>query len=106
MRWYKVFPSAAEAKKKINDRSTILVRINEKLIFVARINDEYYAGENDCPHQGQALHEGTINYLREIVCPWHAYRFNLKSGQEASQKCRDLKIYEVKVDKEGLFIKC
>lgn len=74
------------------------------MIFLARYGDEYYAAANECPHQGYSLNEGTINYLREIVCPWHAYRFNLKTGQEAEMKCGYLQTFEVKLNDEGLFV--
>lgn len=104
MAWYKIFSSPEETKERLADRSTLLVKIKGKEIFLARIGDEYYAADNDCPHQGYPLNEGTINYLREIVCPWHAYRFSLKTGKEAEMKCGYLQTYELKFNDEGLFI--
>lgn len=104
MAWYQVFPSADEANNRVKDRSSILIKIKGKLIMLARFNGKFFASENECPHQGYSLNEGPINYLGEVVCPWHSYRFNLKTGQEAGNNCRDLTTYEVKVDDEGLFI--
>ena len=43
------------------------------------VDGELFALENSCPHQGGPLAEGSVE--RGIVtCPWHAWRFNLRTG--------------------------
>ncbi|MFM6923185.1 MAG: Rieske (2Fe-2S) protein, partial [Polynucleobacter victoriensis] len=50
-----------------------------------------------------SLSKGKINFMGEIVCPWHGYRFNLKTGV-CAERYPDLPVYEVKIDEEGFFI--
>lgn len=83
-----------------------LLKIKDKMIFLTRCGDEFYAADNDCPHQGGFLNEGEISFRKEVVCPWHSYRFSLRTGAETSGKnCHNLKVYEVKKAEDGLFIK-
>lgn len=41
---------------------------------------ELFAIENQCPHAGLPLSEGTIAG-DIIICPYHGYTYNLKTGQ-------------------------
>ncbi|HMJ69440.1 MAG TPA: hypothetical protein VK508_11110 [Cyclobacteriaceae bacterium] len=45
-----------------------------------------------------------IKICGEVICPWHGYRFNLKTGRESAERSRDLTTYPVKEDEEGVFI--
>lgn len=71
---------------------------------MSHFNNIFRASDDKCPHLGEELHKGKINFMGEIVCPWHSYTFNLITGEESSRRCEDLKIYPVKADEEGLSI--
>ena len=82
-----------------------LVKIKDKLIFITRCRDKFYAADNECPHEGGLLHEGEVSFRREVVCPWHGYRFSLENGTETSGKnCRPLTTYNIRVDGDGVFV--
>lgn len=49
-------------------------------IAVIRIDNEFFAIEDRCPHAGAALSPGQIQ-CKEIICPRHGARFSLKSGK-------------------------
>ena len=50
-------------------------------IALARIGRDVFALDDRCPHWGGPLGAGTISVARrEIVCPWHRFRFDLASG--------------------------
>jgi nitrite reductase/ring-hydroxylating ferredoxin subunit len=34
----------------------------------------------------------------------HGYRFNLKNGREAGERCRDVETFPVKENDEGVFV--
>ena len=70
-----------------------------------KVGDRVYCLEDNCPHRGAALSEGTI-LNGEIVCPWHGWRFALDNGEcstlpgSMSAKC-----FEVRVDGDDVHVK-
>lgn len=104
MKWVKIFNSLPEAEKVFERRNPVRLIIGEKRFCLILFQGQYYATDNLCPHQRASLDEGTINYLGEIICPLHAYRYNLKTGRECQQRTNDLITYPVKHDESGLYI--
>ena len=49
------------------------------------------AFENRCPHVGGPLALGEISGS-EIVCPWHFFRFDLKTGKPAATEASVMKM--------------
>jgi NAD(P)H-dependent nitrite reductase small subunit len=49
---------------------------------LALFNDggRYFALDDTCPHQGASLATGTLHEGR-VICPLHAWVFDLRSGQ-------------------------
>ena len=43
-----------------------------------------------CPHLLGPLNESAINDAGELICPWHGYKFDVRSGENIDQKCRAL----------------
>lgn len=104
MQWVKIFSNANDAYNRIKPGSTKLLIVHERRICLARIEDEFYAVEDKCSHNGESLSKGAINYLGEVVCPWHGYRFQLRSGRESAERSRDLETYPIKIDATGFYI--
>ncbi len=104
MKWIKIFNTLSAAVEAIPRGTSKLVIIGDHRLCLSNTKDEYYAIQDRCPHNGESLSKGKTNYLGEVVCPLHGYRFSIKSGQEGDHKCGDAKTYRVKVNEEGLFI--
>ncbi len=104
MKWYKVFDSVDKAKQVVSLNSLQLLLIKNKKICLAHTQAGFFAVDNTCPHLAASLHKGKVNYLNEIVCPWHAYRYNLESGIECNHRSVDLKQYALKIEDNALFI--
>ncbi len=104
MQWVKIFPNSEAAHSRIKPGSTQLLIVHKIRICLARVNDEFYAVEDKCSHNGESLSKGTINYIGEVVCPWHGYRFRLSTGREADERSRDLETYPIKQDETGFYI--
>jgi len=100
----KVFQNEEQLKKAFSEKNIRVIRIGEKRVCLARHGQTFYCFEHLCPHQMHPLSEGQITEFGEIVCPLHEYRYNLKTGTEASQRCRDLKTFKVDINSEGIFI--
>lgn len=93
-------------------------------IGVFLVDGEFYAYKNVCVHQGGPVCRGKImNRVVEllgedqvskglefspddvhIVCPWHGYEFNLKTGVHPGKSDVRLKSYPVKVEGGDVFV--
>ena len=104
MRWVKIFSDRDEAMKKIVEGKPQLIIIGNERICLARHSDEFYSVQDKCSHNGESLSKGKINYVGEVVCPWHGYRFNLKTGREAGEQSNDLITYPIRIDETGFYI--
>jgi len=102
----KIFNSKEEAFTRIPNLSTFKIEIENMAICLVNFNNKFYAIQNSCPHLGDSLAKGSVNYLGEVVCPWHSYRFNLKTGEESARRCKDIKLFEVtESDDGGVYLK-
>lgn len=104
MEWVKVFGSEVEARTRIRpDKPQLIILAGIRIALVLH-GGTFFAVQDACTHSGESLSGGRINFLGEIVCPWHGYRFELISGRACDSSCRDLKTYPVRVDESGLYI--
>jgi nitrite reductase/ring-hydroxylating ferredoxin subunit len=104
MDWIKIFSSDTEAKERLTTGKPQLVIIGEKRICLVRLENRFAAVQDTCTHNGESLSKGHINYLGEIICPWHNYCFELQGGREIQGRSADLKTFPVKADDTGFFI--
>jgi len=56
-----------------------------------------YAIDNMCQHAGGPLGEGTIKG-DIVVCPWHGYRYHIKTGKYLKNPDMSVACYQVKVE--------
>lgn len=104
MEWIKVFSSGEEARQRLKENIPQLLVVRGQSICLVMRENLLYAIENKCSHNGESLSKGLVNFLGEVLCPWHGYRFNLKTGRECAERSRDLQIYPVKENEEGVFV--
>lgn len=104
MNWIKIFSNEEEARKNLFPDKPRLLVVYGKRICLTFHDGKYYAVQDSCPHNGESLSKGQINYLGEIICPWHNYQFDLQSGRECQSRSRDLQTYPIKSDESGFFI--
>lgn len=103
----------------MKDGDRIIEEIEGIEIAVFRIDGEYYALANFCPHQSGPLCEGPVrhtfrgstdgwSYEREddqvIACPWHGWRFNVKSGKSVDAEEYSIPKYDVVVENGDVFV--
>ena len=74
-----------------------LVPIGRHGVGVYNVNGNFYAIANYCPHEGGPLGEGTIEGGR-LVCPWHAYAFDVKTGSTDEDPDVKADVLEAKVE--------
>ena len=104
MQWFKIFEDIKEAEKVVPLRSSTLILAGNRKICLAHTQDGFFAVDDNCPHLGESLSSGTVNFLGEVICPWHSYRYNLQSGLECEYRTRKAQTYSIKITEEGLFV--
>ena len=102
----------------------LLINIEDIAIGIYKFNDEYYAYENICPHQGGPVCEGIVSgkamcevsprgsRVREyasddqmtVVCPWHGVEYDIETGTCLAFKELQLRSFKVVVDGENILV--
>ena len=74
------------------------VEVQGVFIALCNVQGTVYALDNTCPHAGGPLGEGTLRG-ELIVCPWHGWRFNVRTGERPENP--DFKVTRCQVRIEG-----
>ncbi|MBI2900221.1 MAG: Rieske (2Fe-2S) protein [Planctomycetes bacterium] len=81
-----------------------VVEIDGHEIALYNVDGRYFATSNLCPHQGGPLGEGTLEG-NTVVCPWHAWVFDVTDGTSPVNPRVRIPCYPVTVQGEELFIR-
>jgi nitrite reductase/ring-hydroxylating ferredoxin subunit len=71
--------------------------LGDKVICVANVNGTLSAMDNVCLHQGGPLGQGVIEGGK-VVCPWHGWQWDPKSGQAGHNPGARVAVYPLKVE--------
>lgn len=74
--------------------------INGTHLAVFKFRDKYYAVDNRCPHMGYPMSKGSIRD-GVLICHWHHWEFDLKSGGCFLSSGDDLKAFPVQQRDDG-----
>ncbi len=83
--------------------SAVKVEVNGQELAVYNVDGKFYSTSNICPHQGGPLHEGMLEGCG-IVCPWHAWVFDVTTGQSPVNPRAKIPCYPVKVEGADLYV--
>ena len=72
-------------------------------VAMTNYDGEYHALDNECPHQGGPLGEGSIEdgFLR---CPWHGWDFYPDSGETPGEFDDCVTTYPVEEREDGIYV--
>ena len=71
----------------------------EVAVFRTR-GGQVYATDPRCPHRTGPLADGLVGE-RLVICPLHAYKFDLVTGRPAGNDCPPIQTYPVTVTGDG-----
>jgi nitrite reductase/ring-hydroxylating ferredoxin subunit len=103
MEWIKIFDSGDEARAQVSRVKLLKLSVNGQKICLTLVDNQFRAFSDRCPHNGESLSKGKINYLGEVICPWHGYRYNTQTGQ-CSEGTGLLDVFPLRDSAEGVFI--
>ena len=109
---------------EFEEGTRVIVSVGTGEIGVFRVDDQFYAFQNRCLHQGGPVCEGIVigkvesvldNHKRElsrrfssdeqhIVCPWHGWEYSIETGRFAGDGTLSLPKYPVKVEGNDVFV--
>lgn len=103
-----------------SDGSRVISEVNGNEVAIFRIDGEYRALANFCPHQSGPLCEGELtgqmvmsddnwNWEYEgegeyIACPWHEWKFDTKTGENLQSDRYRVPSYNVEVDGDDIYV--
>ena len=109
---------------EIEDRERVVIVDGSLEIGVFRLGDDFFAWENNCPHSGGRICQGRIMnrvienldenkkshgflYVDEdvhIICPWHGFEFNIRTGVHPGDSQAKLNGFDVLVRNGGVYV--
>jgi NAD(P)H-dependent nitrite reductase small subunit len=83
--------------EEVGPGQSLVVEVNGNEVAVFNVNGTYFAIDNMCAHQGGPLGEGLLEG-ENVICPWHSWKYNVKTGICATNPSRKVKTYSVKIE--------
>ena len=80
-----------------------VVDVEGHTLALFNVGGTFYAIDNMCPHRGGPLGEGDIDGPI-VLCPWHAWRWDVRTGSNANNPAVKVACYPVSVDGEAVFV--
>jgi nitrite reductase (NADH) small subunit len=77
--------------------------VHGKSLCVANEAGAYRAIDNICPHRGGPLAEGMLEDGK-VLCPWHAWAFDLKTGVAEHDSSARVSVYALRVEGERVLV--
>jgi nitrite reductase (NADH) small subunit len=75
----------------------------DKTICIANVNGEFSAMDNVCLHVGGPLGQGMIENGK-VVCPWHGWQYDPKTGEAAHNSKAKVAVYAMKVENGNVLV--
>lgn len=99
--WIDVGDEAAVAAAE-----TLTVEIDGRPVVIARCDQGFFAVEDCCTHDGEALAGGEIDpEAAQIICPRHGARFSLKTGEALTAPAYEpVRAFKVRVENGRVLI--
>ena len=80
------------------------VKVDDRSVAISHTARGFFATDNSCPHRGGPLAEGDL-IGDEIVCPWHLWGFDVRTGLCPGNAEYTIATHEVKVDGHRILVR-
>jgi nitrite reductase/ring-hydroxylating ferredoxin subunit len=91
LRWYHLGEAEELRRKKASE-----FVVADKIVAVFFENENWYAIDSVCAHQGGPLVRGIVADGC-VTCPWHGWRYNLANGCNTVTGKQMLHVYPVRL---------
>src|SRR5215469_4066321 len=93
---------ASESELPLNNEAKEFL-CADKVICIANVNGVFSAMDNVCGHRGGPLGQGMVE-KGKVVCPWHGWAWDPKTGQAAQNPAAKIAIYPMKIENEEVWV--
>lgn len=80
-----------------------VVNVNGTEVALFNVDGEFFAISNTCLHRGGPLGEGMLDG-DVVTCPWHGWRYNVKTGTNVMLPTAKVANYQVKVEGNDVMV--
>lgn len=82
-----------------------LIEIDDQLVILFQVGDDYYCLDDVCTHDGGSLCDGDLDGF-EIACPRHGAKFDVRCGKALTMPAtQPTRSHEVKLDGDDILVK-
>jgi nitrite reductase (NADH) small subunit len=83
--------------------SVLEVMVGQQPYAICHTQGSVYALNGICPHRGGPLGQGQI-HQGHVVCPYHLWEFDCRTGEYDLEPARRVATYEVKIEDGDIFL--
>jgi nitrite reductase (NADH) small subunit len=73
-------------------------------VAIYNVDGTFYATSNTCLHRGGPLGQGMLDGAA-VMCPWHAWSWDVRTGDNVANAELKIPTYEVKVEDGHVLVK-
>ena len=73
-------------------------------VALYNVDGTFYATSNTCLHRGGPLGQGLLEGA-SVMCPWHAWTWDVRTGENTANPTLRIPTYEVKVEDGQVLIR-
>jgi len=95
----------AATRSELGDGKKLLVEVDEQLVILFQVGDEYFCLDDVCTHDGGTLSDGEFDGY-EIACPRHGAKFDVRCGKALCMPAtQNTGSHEVKVEGDDILVR-
>jgi nitrite reductase (NADH) small subunit len=80
------------------------VSVGGKPVALFNVGGTFYATSNICIHRGGPLGQGMLEG-QAVMCPWHAWTWDVTTGENTANPSLRIATFEVKVDAGDVLVR-
>jgi 3-phenylpropionate/trans-cinnamate dioxygenase ferredoxin component len=96
----------AGSLRALRESGYLLTDVADQVIALRIVDDQVIAMQGECPHAGGPVGEGEIKPdCSAIICPWHGYEWDLRTGKCDEDPDLMLQRYPVRIEGDDILVK-
>jgi nitrite reductase (NADH) small subunit len=95
----------AGSLRALRESGYLEASISDQTIALRIVGDQVIAIQGECPHAGGPVGEGEIKPdCSAIVCPWHGYEWDLRTGKCDEDPDLTLQRFPVRIEGDDILV--